>query len=456
MALVGMKGTGVFTADERPKNWRQGILLLFPNGDCPLTALSSMWGEEPTDDPEFNWFEKTLPLHRGLITGSTVTVAAQPAAGTDIAAADATAEVALRVQPDGGTDGDVSWLKEGELLTNQVTEENMLVIAVNRTLGFVIVRRDVGDKFASNPAITGGVAGVGDTIVITGNGHPEGGDVGTSINFQPYRHFNFSEIFREPLEITRTARRTKLRYDKMGAYTELKRESLQSVGLKIERAWLFGERSELTSFTNAVAPTSGTSTAKPLRTTRGLLNWLPAASTTTATPSVHWDIGTANAGVLTEVLADAFIEEIFRYGSSEKLVFGGSTFLNVLNQLAKNKMTITAVPTDKTYGMQFYRYTSPFGDLLVKQHPLMSHDPVWRRDAFVIDPAHIKIRVLDELTFLRNRQGNGVDATVDEWLFEGGLEVHFSGATPSTAGGLPGIAGPATHGRIKGVTSYGG
>lgn len=455
MALLGMKGTGVFTADERPKNWRQGILLLFPNGDCPLTALSSMWAEEPTDDPEYNWFEKSMPLHRGRITGATTTVVAQPATPTTIAAADATAEVALRVQPDGGTDGDVTWLKEGELLFNQVTEEVMLVIAVNRTLNFVIVRRDIGDKFASNPAITGSLT-TGDTIVVSGNGHPEGADIGTSINFQPYRHFNFTEIFREPLEITRTARRTKLRYDKEGAYTELKREALQSIGLKIERALLFGERSENTTFTNAVAPTSGTSTSKPLRTTRGLLNWLPAASIVATTPSVHWDIGQANASVLTEQLADAWIEEIFRFGSSEKIIFGGSTFLNVFNQLAKNKMTITAVPSDRTYGMQFNRYTTPFGDLLFKNHPLLSHDPVWRKDAFVVDPAHIKVRVLDELTFLRNRQGNGVDATVDEFIGELGLEVHFPGATPSTAGGLPGVAGPSVHGRLKNVSIYGG
>ena len=31
MALPGMKSTADFTADERPRNWREGILRLAPN-----------------------------------------------------------------------------------------------------------------------------------------------------------------------------------------------------------------------------------------------------------------------------------------------------------------------------------------------------------------------------------------------------------------------------------------
>src|SRR5207247_1905492 len=126
---------------------------------------------------------------------------------------------------------------------------------------------------------------------------------------------------------------------------------------------------------------------------------------------------------------DQWLEEVFRFGSSEKLCFAGSTALNVLNQLAKNKMTIQAVPTDRTYGMNLTRYTTPFGDLLLKQHPLMSHNPTWRKDLMVIDVTHLKLRVLDDTTFLRNRQSPGQDASIDEFLTELGLETRFSGRT---------------------------
>ena len=54
MAFLGMRGTGDFVDEQRPKNWREKILQLYPNGDAPLTAILSKMKEESTDDPEFN------------------------------------------------------------------------------------------------------------------------------------------------------------------------------------------------------------------------------------------------------------------------------------------------------------------------------------------------------------------------------------------------------------------
>ncbi len=69
MSFVGMMGTGNFTADERPKNWREKILQLYPNGSAPLTAIMSKMKSESTDDAEFKWFEKTLASQAGVVTG---------------------------------------------------------------------------------------------------------------------------------------------------------------------------------------------------------------------------------------------------------------------------------------------------------------------------------------------------------------------------------------------------
>ena len=41
-ATLGLRGSGAFSSDERPQNWREKILQLFPNGEAPLTALVSM------------------------------------------------------------------------------------------------------------------------------------------------------------------------------------------------------------------------------------------------------------------------------------------------------------------------------------------------------------------------------------------------------------------------------
>ena len=70
MAFLGMRGTGDFTVSgQRPKNWREMILYLYPNGDAPLTAILAKMASEKVDDPEFNWFTKTLSQQAGAITG---------------------------------------------------------------------------------------------------------------------------------------------------------------------------------------------------------------------------------------------------------------------------------------------------------------------------------------------------------------------------------------------------
>ena len=54
--FLGMRGNGDWVSGQRPKNWRQKILKLYPNGQAPLTAMLSMMGSSRVDDPEFNWW----------------------------------------------------------------------------------------------------------------------------------------------------------------------------------------------------------------------------------------------------------------------------------------------------------------------------------------------------------------------------------------------------------------
>ena len=41
MAFAGLRGTGDWGTDERPKNFRELILWRDPNGTTPLTAIMS-------------------------------------------------------------------------------------------------------------------------------------------------------------------------------------------------------------------------------------------------------------------------------------------------------------------------------------------------------------------------------------------------------------------------------
>ena len=53
-AFNGMRGTASWVTDQRPKNWREMILRLYPNGSAPLTAILALLKSERTSDPEFN------------------------------------------------------------------------------------------------------------------------------------------------------------------------------------------------------------------------------------------------------------------------------------------------------------------------------------------------------------------------------------------------------------------
>ena len=58
MAFLGMRGTGDWATDERPKNYRQGILYLYPNGSAPLTGLLSKMSvslSPPINRVGFTW-----------------------------------------------------------------------------------------------------------------------------------------------------------------------------------------------------------------------------------------------------------------------------------------------------------------------------------------------------------------------------------------------------------------
>ena len=52
--FLGMRGTGDWATYQRPENWRETILYLYPNGSAPLTAILSKLREERVDDPIFH------------------------------------------------------------------------------------------------------------------------------------------------------------------------------------------------------------------------------------------------------------------------------------------------------------------------------------------------------------------------------------------------------------------
>jgi len=102
MAFMGMRGTGDWVTNQRPQNWREQILYLYPNGQAPLTAMLSMMKGEATDDPHFHWWTENVGSVGGTVSGIYTT--------PDLA----TAYTA------GGVAGDVLYVVVAEALAKQI------------------------------------------------------------------------------------------------------------------------------------------------------------------------------------------------------------------------------------------------------------------------------------------------------------------------------------------------
>src|ERR1043165_7720799 len=68
--IAGLRGTGDWSTDERPKSFREGILFFNANGESPIFALTSKAGKHKITDPEFSWWNEGNVLVRMQVNGA--------------------------------------------------------------------------------------------------------------------------------------------------------------------------------------------------------------------------------------------------------------------------------------------------------------------------------------------------------------------------------------------------
>jgi hypothetical protein len=124
------------------------------------------------------------------------------------------------------------------------------------------------------------------------------------------------------------------------------------------------------------------------------------------------------------------LEQIFRYGSGEKLCLCGSGFLLGIDALAMTGGQMNLSPGQKTYGMEITNWRTPFGSINMKTHPLFSHDETTRNMAVILEPKELEYKYITDTTFYgetsskSHSSGYGqrrVDGLVEEYLTECGL-----------------------------------
>ncbi len=414
--FLGMRGTGDWVDDQRPLNWRQNILYLYPNGMAPLTAILSMMGQKKVDDPQFHWWTETIGSVGGVINGIftlsdlSVPYAAGAVAGTVLYF---TTTVALgnRVRI-----GHQMLLRDASDYDVDVTGKVIGVdIAATTIFSVQLLEADTVTTLGNNLSNC-------DNFLITGNINPEGGEMPDAIAMDPVKHLNYTQIFRTPLSITRTARLTRLRTG--DDYQKAKREALEMHSIEMELAYWWGIPTE-----NIGA------NGKPERTTQGVINFIrtdaPANVDDYRLNATYSGLTWAQGG---ETWFKFYLEQIFRFGAAEKLAFVGSGALLGIDALAMAGGQINLTPGQKTYGMQIREWITPFGSLMMKTHPLFSFDATTRNMMVIIEPKELEYKFITDTTFYgesfakQHPEGYGhgrIDGTEEEYLTECGLEFGF-------------------------------
>ena len=378
-AITGLRGTGEFSTDFRPKNYRELFTLLEPNGNAPLNALLAMGSSESTNDPEYKNFRDELPDRKLQVNGA---VASTSTGTITIDASD-----------------DNKFAVAGAIIVNSGTGEVMHVTADTASTTLTVTRNIGGTTFqiADNAE-----------LFIAGFAASEGANTPTAISFDATVASNYTQIFRTAFAVSNTLRSTYLRTgDKL---EESMTKALKLHMSDIERAMFFGKKHEANG-----------SSAQPTRFTGGLINSLSTV-VDVATSFASYD--GASAGNMTEEGFDSLlISTIFKYGSKQKIAFVGETVANQLQQIGKDRWQPTAV--DGTYGLSLTRYSTFAGDLMVHLHPQFRQIPGMKSAMVVVDFPYLVYRYLEgrDTGLLENRQAPGVDSVTHEYLTECGLEL---------------------------------
>jgi hypothetical protein len=377
-AIVGLRGTGQFNTDFRPTNYRELFTLMEPNGSAPLQALLAMANSQSTDDPKYNHFRDQLPDK----------VLRASAAFTNVA-------TTISVTANDNT----ALLMAGTLLFDPATGELMRVTA-DSTAGAtsITVSRGIGNGGT-------GVAssGASDYLFFAGFADTEAGSAPTAISFDATVDYNYTQIFKTSVQVSGTLQNTYLRTGSKEQEALMKALKLHMSD--IERAFFFGKRDII----------NGTS-ANPTRYTGGLLNLISNV--------VDAASGFTVANAITEAEFDRLlIEQFFAWGSSEKVMFAGPRVVSNLMQIAKNKWSPMQV--SNAYGVQFTRYSTFAGDLLVQLHPMFRQLPGYDSTAIILDMANIGYRYMAgrDTQLKRNVQNNDYDGVKHYYQTEAGLEL---------------------------------
>lgn len=401
--FAGLRGTGSFGTDERPKNFREMILWAEPNGRSPFTALSAKMKTESTDDAEMAWWEETLKPRVVYINNG---------AGYDNNPATVTFNVDNG--PGTHTDGYGNALTDAELTANQFVPGDLLAIDKNADPELNEIVRVATVVSATQITVVRAAAGstiatMTDNTRLTrvGSHFAEGSLSPNTVTNNPVKLVNYCEIQKTAFQATNSAKATRFRTGDPLA-NDRKRKMFDHAE-KHEMAAIFGRPSETVD-----------ASGQPLRTMGGLRHFLSSHVTVFSVDPTEDTFINAVAGMFD-----------FNSGGAgnQRVAFVGNRALNFLNTLVRGNTNVKINFNGKigAYGMELMSWTIPQGDIAFKTHPLFNVHPQWSSAMLFVNPSGICRRPLRGRDTKEEKgiQPNDADYTKNQWIDEIGMEYHM-------------------------------
>jgi hypothetical protein len=371
--------TGVFNTNINPpelnmRSFASHMLRLFPNGSAPIFALTSQTGRSKAKSSTHGYFSKTLQFSSIVIN--------QGGSPPGYTAAD----TVLAVPSNAG-------IIEKMVLHNPLTRENMRVVAVNPNGLAITVTRAFGRVAAAAIANT-------QTLVVIGSAFEEGSARPVNRGLTVIHVPNFTQIFRDAWAVTDTARAS---YTEMGFsnVAENRRDCMLLHSVSIESAIIFGQ------------PKMDTTGAQPLHATQGIIDAME-----------QYAPNNTNTAAATTDFAQwvTLVEPAFQYSSDigdpkSRTLFGGSTAIKVINDIARKSGQVFIQDGQTTFGLNFTKFVFYKGTIYMIEHPILNGIPAMSGLALIVDMPALKLAYMDgrdtkpeEYGGTGKNNANGVDS----------------------------------------------
>lgn len=362
----GVIDTELVLADEKVVDMEDKFVLLDPDQSQFMTIMNKLPSVAATRE-KVNWLEDQYFPNLDILAASA-----------------ASADTSIQVT-------NPSYFRVNDLIRVSDSGEMLQVTAVSSTTAAVnlAVTRSIGSVGAASSQ-------TGVDLLIVGNVSAQGADYGTLKAMQRVLGFNYTQIQRHPFGFTNTDAAIAT-YGPGDPANELGKKAVEH-----KRAWentaFWGAR-DFTAIANGSEGFAG-----------GLREFIST--------NVHSSINGINLATMNTYLAEAYA-----HGSQNKVLFAAPLVAQVFSALLANNW-VRAQPEDRVYGAKVsawidgaYGASTP---VIVKREwsQFQKTANFYGTWAFLVDLDNVRRRPLRGTQLLRNRQGNGVDSVIHEYLTE--------------------------------------